>query len=281
MMATSKQIKDSFNFLRAKAESGETFTLDELVAASGWTVLNTTTNISKRIGEFVVPVGAECYRAKAVILRVRPHEYESLFTQKNLLFGNYRRLLFPHVITYDFFLPLSREARLREGLDNLFYVEAIEQRLREIPVSSIEMGFPRLPDESDEKLRDRVRAQVGVVFVGYSISHVNGRFRDGKLLSRTEAAKRVRDKGPYLVDETTAVVRFIMRCGSSQCEWSVDDAPLTPNEANLEQEAAQIEWIFFNIFAEAVVKQVNYEDEIWLLEGGLRNRLIVWERVGS
>ena len=45
--------------------------------------------------------------------------------------------------------------------------------------------------------------------VGYSISHVSGRFRSGPLLTQQEASAQEKKGRRYLIDETTAVTRFI------------------------------------------------------------------------
>jgi len=42
---------------------------------------------------------------------------------------------------------------------------------------------------------------------------VNGRFRIQDLVSRVEAANSEAGGKPYLIDETTAIVRFIFPCG--------------------------------------------------------------------
>jgi hypothetical protein len=42
--------------------------------------------------------------------------------------------------------------------------------------------------------------------------------------------------------------------------------------------AEQMRWLFLNFFAEAVTRVVKKEDEIWLLESGMRSSLYRWVR---
>lgn len=65
----------------------------------------------------------------------------------------------------------------------------------------------------------------------------------------------------YLIDETTAVTRFIFPCEN-------------------DTEADQVEFFFTNLFVRAIIEVVNGEDEIWMVETGLKNQLHIW-RVSS
>jgi len=51
-------------------------------------------------------------------------------------------------------------------------------------------------------------------FGGYSVSHVSGRYKAAQLMTRHDALDHVTKGGRYLIDETTAVVRFIIPCQS-------------------------------------------------------------------
>lgn len=84
-----------------------------------------------------------------------------------------------------------------------------------------------------------------------------GRFRVGSLRTRQEAAE-IQTKGErYLVDETTAVTRFIFPC---------EDAA----------DAAHVSYFFHEMFVKGIIQVVNGEDEIWMVESGMRNRLHIW-----
>ena len=90
----------------------------------------------------------------------------------------------------------------------------------------------------------------------------------------------------YLVDETTAVVRFIVPLHQSsdahqegseflQAIAEGPDGSLPQDELS---ELTQVRRAFFLLFTEAVVRTVKGEDQVWLLESGPENRLYVWEK---
>ncbi|NPV47184.1 MAG: hypothetical protein HPY69_09490 [Armatimonadetes bacterium] len=279
------QVNQSYEFLRQRAASGEEFSLTELMDATGWTRTNAKTNISKRMSEFVVRRGRGRWVALPVIERVRRDDYARLFSQSNRLFGDYELWLYPDLIIYDFLMPLTREDRLRESLDSLFYRDRLEQRLRELGAEVVAREFERHQGEQDGDLFARVAAAAGDAFVGYSISHVSGRFRMRDLMTTSEAACIPLNEQGYLADETTAVVRFIMRVSATEqrvadggdaltFDFGVNDA----TRALADAERNRIRWLFLNVFAKAVVMTVNYEEEIWLLEQGAEMRLWVWKR---
>jgi hypothetical protein len=54
--------------------------------------------------------------------------------------------------------------------------------------------------------RDTLDRRIG----GFFISHVSGRFRTGPIVSRRDSAAKLASDKAYLIDETTAVVRFII-----------------------------------------------------------------------
>jgi hypothetical protein len=85
----------------------------------------------------------------------------------------------------------------------------------------------------------------------------------------------------YLVDETTAVVRFTIPVAASRVAYTgdfdeVDDASAPQQFAS---DVALIHHLFFALFVESVIANVSGEDEIWLYEewsGG--RRLYVFSR---
>jgi hypothetical protein len=84
----------------------------------------------------------------------------------------------------------------------------------------------------------------------------------------------------YLVDETTAVVRFIIPCTpSSSCE-APDKGKLAGqlllDGTKTRAEENRIRWFFSNLFVERISEVVGGEDEIWVLESGMRNQLHIW-----
>jgi hypothetical protein len=156
-------------------------------------------------------------------------------------------------------MPLANEGYLRTSLDALYYKETIISRLKYTERSALEEFFEPVTGQSDADYYEEICKWISEVFGGYSVSHVNGRFRAGKLLSSEDAAKSDR----YLVDETTAVVRFIFPCTDSN----------TPIEA----QADRIRHFFFLLFVQNVVEVISGEDEIWLIESGMHSALHIWK----
>lgn len=146
--------------------------------------------------------------------------------------------------------------------------------------------MPQEPGEALEEYLQRLTDQVGQTFSGYSVSHVSGRFRDGPLMSRADAAPLVAARDAYVIDETTAAVRFVVPIASTeqQHEGTFADSGVNVPQPDAYDAAADevrlIRQIFFGIFVEAVVSSIQGEAEIWLIERGpYGERLFVWERL--
>jgi hypothetical protein len=71
-----------------------------------------------------------------------------------------------------------------------------------------------------------------------------------------DAAALQERAGRYLIDETTAITRFIFPCKDKD-------------------EAATVRWFFFELFVESVI-QVTGESQVWMTESGLETRLHTW-----
>ncbi len=99
---------------------------------------------------------------------------------------------------------------LCQALDELFYKDTVGNRLTSIGLDKVAKIFPKGSMESDAAFVGRVCEFVGKKFVGYSVGHVNGRFRANELLTRDEAHEQEKSGKSYIIDETTAVVRFIV-----------------------------------------------------------------------
>ena len=69
------------------------------------------------------------------------------------------------------------------------------------------------------------------------------------------AADLGRAIGRYLIDETTAIVRFIFPC---------------------DEDEEAVRWFFNTLFVESIIQVVNGEAEIWMVESGMQNRLHIW-----
>lgn len=186
-----------------------------------------------------------------------------------------------NLIIFEFFMPLTNEAKLKNALDALFYKDSVMKRLKSIDTKILHQYFQENNEETHaeylENICDWVSAKIG----GYSISHVGGRYRSKDLCTLHDAYRYIENGENYLVDETTAVAKFIFPCGESKIvnELSFDPEPEIQNENDLEElqkEYNKIRFLFFNLFVQNIIEIVNEEDEIWMRESGMRNRLYSW-----
>lgn len=271
-----RNIQKTFDFLIQSAENGQPFSADDFAAQNGWDAAKTEALLNDRLQELVAHDG-ENYRAKPEILRVRRDDFRELLEEKKHLFSNYLLEVSPSILIYEFFMPLSREDRLREALDNLFYRDTIEQRIQEIGINHIRTGLKLSNNHSDDKIRQLVFEFIQSTIGGYSIYLVNGRYRADLLASRAEVLQRPLGTGPYIVDETTAIVRFILPVETDAAQFVHGKLlePAAPSQ-HAKDRAEQIRWLFLNFFAEALIRVVPKEDEIWLLESGMRSAFYRW-----
>jgi len=275
-MGMTDSIKKAFDFLIEHAQETKSFSSEQLSSVTGWTIVESLDNISKRLSDLVIKEG-EKYTVKPEIIRVRLSDFKELFHQNKHLFTDYLLEVSPSILIYEFFMPLTREDRLREALDNLFYRDTIEQRIDEISIPNIRDGLKFTADYPFDKIHQLVMDFMETTIRGYSIYLVNGRYRADALASRADAAVRPYAYGPYIMDETTAIVRFILpvETDSGKYEHGKTLQPAS-GSPDTENRAEMMRWLFLNFFAEALIRVVQNEDEIWLLESGLRNAFYRW-----
>jgi hypothetical protein len=256
-MADDTTQRALYDFLVPRMESLEPFSKQQIQAITGWSNNSWDTYLSKQFkGLFEqLPNGQfrlrEQFRAYANWNKFQRH-----VTQVKTPPAVYEPTVFKQVIVFEFYLPLSHENSLRNTLDRLFFRDAIIPRLNRIGAEGLAKVFDRNPGENDEQLIERVCKFVGDKFQGYSIYHVSGRFRSGDLLSSEDAWKR-RTTNPYLIDETTAVTRFVFPCKDKEPE--------------------RIKFLFRALFAETITQQISGEDEVWMVESGLENCVHIWK----
>jgi hypothetical protein len=154
-------------------------------------------------------------------------------------------------------MPLAHENALRVTLDSLFFKDAILPRLRRIGFPKLQQFFPRLPAEQNDPYLERVCKFVDSMFLGYSIYHVDGRFRAFKLSTQDDVLSIQKSGQRYLIDETTAVTRFIFPCK--------------------EDEPDKVRFLFKELFIDSITQLVSGEDEIWMVESGMRHRVHIWK----
>lgn len=251
-----------FEFFLQHLETKEAFTRQQLEEITTWQGRTFPTYWSKQFRPFLVQdqSNPNYFRVSEAFRRIATWEqFRQHVTQvRSLTLADYQPLRYDLVRVYEFFMPLTNEAFLRAALDALFFRDTIEARLRTINPSELQRVFPQQENEFEDDYLDRLCEWLSDRFGGYSVYHVNGRFRALPLAVRSEAATASR----YLVDETTAVTRFIFPCNDLA-------------------EADQVEFFFTTLFVAAITEAVTGEDEIWMVESGMKNRLHIWRETGS
>ncbi len=253
-MANDDNQRKAFEFLIEHLDSQEPFTKDDFEGITNWEGDTFRTYWSKQYKQFVLPAAGKTYRVSESF---RPFtdwaRFQQHVTQVRRVSSDYKRST--HInLTFEFFMPLSNEAHLKTTLDSLFYKDTILAKLKAQDESELFRYYPKLANETKDVYLERLCGWIAPRFVGYSISHVNGRFRAEKLCTHEEVTSL---RKRYLIDETTAVTRFIFPCHD-------------------QTEAAQIRWFFERLFVNSIIQVVNGEDEIWMIESGFENRVYIW-----
>ncbi len=278
--------KKGYRFFREHARDSKPFTFSELEAASGWSLVSIDTYKAKQWKDLLEKAGPGLWTVRKEFLRLSEAEFLDHISQKRPLFSRYNRKGHQHYVMFEFLLPLTRESQLRATLDELFYSDTVAQRLGEIGVTKLSEVVTKSPEETAEAFYARVVELTTDRFGGYSVSHVSGRYKAAQLMTRAAALEHVTGGGRYLIDETTAAVRFIIPCQTGTFTFS-DTLEASFNWLNLldapgdtlEEEVQLVRKLFFLLFVESVVRTVKGEDEIWLVESGIHHRLYRWERV--
>ncbi len=267
-----------YEYLKKRAATGESFTQNDVCTAIGWKPRSVKSYFRKQIQDFLAEEQGN-YTVDSRFKRLSRKEFLSLVTQKRKVFPNYERFQFNSILTYEFLLPLTKEDKLRDSLDDLFYEDSLLRRIDEIGIQTLKIDLPPLKGESDKKYSKRIVKMVSSSLGGYSISHVAGRFRAGEIISRKEASTRLSEYEKYLVDETTASVKFILPVSASQINHGTKFRlrKFEPDDlVSVENEVRAIRALFFHFFVEAVVHTFTGEDEVWLIETSDRQRLYKW-----
>jgi hypothetical protein len=273
----------AYEFLRARGANGE-FKLAELTKATGWATQTAETHIGKHYRDWVVSLGGGKFKVLPEFQRITNEQFLKHCSQIKRVFTDYTVSQYSALSVFEFLLPMSRETQLRSTLDGLFYEDTLSQRFDELGEHRMEKMFPREHNETVETYRARLLSQVSDWFGGYSISLVNGRFRAASLRTRREAVEHQAETGrPYLIDETTAIVRFIVPIPTSKLKEGFSGTlDLSQSAGAVTVEAQRIRALFFAIFVEAVIRIVNGEDVIWLLEDSPLGKVLhTWEYEGG
>lgn len=253
-------------FLLRHLRSQEPFSLADFIAATGWTEKGTyEPHLSKHFkglienvegGKFTISFSTSYRVTEAFRRLVSWRKFKQHVTQVRRNVTDYEPSK-SEVLIYDFLMPLTNEGPLRITLDTLFFKDTLLAKLKTIPPAELASVFPPLAGQSKDEYFETILGFIGDHFLGYSISHVDGRFRSGSVLTYDEVAQFQRDGERYLIDETTAVTRFIFPYGSPA-------------------ELSKIRFLFRALFVRSIIQLVNGEEQIWMLESGPERTVHIW-----
>lgn len=209
------------------------------------------------------------------------------FSQKTRIKGEYQEIYHKNVLVFDFFLPFNNESNLRAVLDDLFYKDTIKVMVARIEQEELFRAFPKDSYDNDDIYYENLYKWISNNFLGYSIGTVSGRFRATELKGFSEVSELLSKGQHYLIDETTAIVKFIFPIGqvnqSEDVKYKFNRSILEQTQINGEEndeinlEINRIRFFFKNLFVKAILELVNGEDEIWMIESGLgESKLYIW-----
>ena len=255
-MADHTTQRAAHRFFAERLNTLAPFTKQDLRNATGWSEKTVNTHWSKQFKGFIEKLDDGTYRVRERFRQFLDwRKFRSLVTQVKTRPVTYNPTTCD-VVVYEFYIPLTHESALRVTLDSLFYKDAILPRLRRIGVASMKKHFEWQANDDEDSYFERACDFVDSKFGGYSIYHVNGRFRAAKL-STQDGAAEINHSGRYLIDETTAVSRFIFPCENGEPD--------------------KVRFLFKELFINAITEQVSGEDEIWVVESGMRNQINIWK----
>jgi hypothetical protein len=261
-MADDTTQRAAFNFLRTHLQTQELFTIEEFRDATGWEKPGTLkTYLVKQYKGIFEKVGDK-YRVSETFRKfVTWRKFKQHVTQVRRVVTNYDPTS-SEVMMYDFLMPLTNEAYLRTTLDALFFKDTIAARLKTIGAAELKRNLRQYANEEDARLYEAVLKFIEAHFAGYSIYHVDGRFRSGKLRTQDEVADLQKKGERYLIDETTAVARFIFPYADAE-------------------ELNSVRYLFRILFVRSIIQLVNGEEQIWMLETGPENKVHIWAALGE
>ena len=275
----------AYAYLQRLAATGEPYSDEGMISETGWKPRAVSTYRSKHWKEWVKRDGSGVWQVLPIFASVTEKEFIALHHQRTNFYDSYQRKFYGSVVTYEFLLPLTKERELTIALDALFYRDTLERIIRQTGVDDFGPQFATESQKNEGEAVNEIAEFVADHFTGYSISHVSGRFRTEDIVTRAQAGEMFAEGQRYLFDETTAIVRFIVPLRMTERVYQegnldtvVDGDTVTTSNSEATAELARIRRAFLHIFAEAVVRTVKGEDQVWLIESGPENRLYVWEK---
>jgi hypothetical protein len=281
-------IRRAYIFLKNHSRSPDAFSKDEFKEFINYpNPGNFDTYFSKKLKHFLEesPNESGMFLVSRIFKKYSKWEkFRAFYSQSTKVKVNYIEEYYRYVMIFEFFMPLTSETDLRSSLDELFYKDPVKLALTKIPNNELNKAFTIEIDETEDQYIEKVCDWISERFGGYSIGTVRGRFKLDDLKTFSEVAL-IRSRGlDYLIDETTAIVRFIFYAGSPIINRDLFEIEqFNENQEELEipvgvqEEANQIRYIFKNLFVKSILELVDGEDEIWMLESGIRNRLYIWK----
>jgi len=279
-LATTERQRKAYKFLLERARSKQPFNMAELCSATGWAE-NTADTYLKKQARSVVSKKSGKYTVAQRFIYLSEDDFVKKTSQKESILPSYSRTSYDSVLVYEFLMPLTREELLKLSLDRLFYRDSLETQLNLLDEATFHSVIPRKASDSDPIYVARIAQTVSRYFGGYSIIHASGRFRADGLCTQLQAVGK-----RYIIDETTAIVRFIIPLKqSSKTHGELFDpksAAIDKLSEPLKAEIELVRTLFFSIFAEVVVHSIQGEDQIWLVETlNGSQKLYTWEVVSD
>lgn len=281
-------VRNAFIFLLNHSRSPDAFSKEDFKNFANYpNPDNFDTYFSKKFRHFLeeAPNDQGKFLVSGVFKKFSKWEkFRAFYSQSSRIKANYLEEYFRKIMIFEFFMPLTNENDLRSSLDEVFYKDTIKLALNRIPKNILINAIPRNDEESEVQYIERICKWISKRFGGYSIGTARGRFKVGDLKTFAEVAL-IREKGEdYIIDETTAIVRFIFHIGNpiiNQVSFDFEQFNEDLNNSTLTREmiaeANQIRFIFKNLFVRSILDLVNGEDEIWMRESGITNRLYIWK----
>ncbi|MHA1376248.1 MAG: hypothetical protein ACTSR7_18375 [Promethearchaeota archaeon] len=282
-------IRRAFLFLKSRSRTPDAFSKEDFKNSANYpNPDNFKSYFSKKFRHLLdkAPNDRRKYLVSGVFRKYSKWEkFRAFYSQSSKIKVNYIEECYNKVMIFEFFMPLTNEYDLRSSLDELFYRDTVKLALNKIPESLKRNFFPKNnEEESDVQYNDHICNWISERFGGYSIGTVRGRFKIDDLKSYSEVAIIQQGGDDYLIDETTAIVRFIFHIGESiknQKLFYIEQFDEIPDEdENLDEmliEANKIRFVFKHLFIRNILELINGEDEIWMLESGIRTRLYIWK----
>lgn len=272
------QYEKVYNFLVENYSSEKSFSKKEFEEKTN--ISNLETYWPKKIRPLLEedPNKKDRYFIAPVFKRYnRIDKFARHFSQSTKVSGDYKELIYNELIIYEFFMPLNNETALKSALDDLFYKDTIKLKFQRIEKDVLKEIIPKNKGESEESYIERCCEWISETFGGYSIQQVSGRFRVDDLSSFEGVSNILASGREYLINESTAIVRFIFKLGKPTIKEEVNydleqfkipqkriDSYIYTNKFN--EELKKIRFFFKNLFVKTILNIVDGEDEIWMIE---------------